>query len=520
MANLLPTGNHYTNSSTGVVVGPTAINAWSVLAIPAWKRGVQFLSDNLASFDFSVRQNDVPVTPPHPLQKILTRKPNNYQNAFILWQTAFSHMCTRGNGYLQIERSPSLQPKALNNLLPEDMCPIRVQYPDSSVEQFYLHRPTKQVLPSSEVIHLRFGISHDGMVGIDPVSLHERTFQRASTIDQFQTKYLMRGTNLRGVIKFPTGVTAEQVAEIQQTLSVYFNGVDAERDVLTLSDGAEFENVTLSPRDSELSLQESNVTKQVAQILGLHPYFLFDDPNGKYNGSVESAGEDVVRFTFRTMIEQIESELSLKLLSETEQDFGYTVELDPEALLRGDFKTLNDIAVSSVGAGLRTENEGRAMIGLPPDENPESDKLKRLGDTAGGIGTPPSPAEKANQSIPAPAQLPVPTQNGATAASTAFAALAPVIAAACERVDQKTDKAFQNHGKKPDQERTIWSNVFSAEQQKYAVEALRPVSEALVALGGTALDVDKVAERYASNIRKRAITGESVTLSSLLKELA
>jgi HK97 family phage portal protein len=510
VANLLPTGNYYTNYSNTMVVGPTPINPWSTLTISAWKRGVQFLSENLASFELSVCQNDNPVTPPHPLQKILRRKCNKYQNSFIMWQTLFGHMIHRGNGYLQVERGSNFQPIALNNLLPEDIAAVRVQFPDTSVEQFYVHTPTKQVLPGSDVIHLRFGVSHDGMIAMDPIALHERTMQRAATIEQFQTMYLARGTNIRGVISFPQSVTAEQVAEIQNTLKVYFNGADAQQDVLTLSDGAKFDNVTLSPKDSELSLQESNVTKQIAQILGLHPYFLFDDPNGKYNGSVESAGEDVVRFTFRVLIEQIESELTMKLLSETEQDLGYEIKLDPEELLRGDFKTLNDIAVTTTAAGLRSRNDGRAMIGLPPDKDPESDKLKTAGDTSvpGGVGTPPILAEKTNK--PAPA-LPAP--------ATAFAALTPLITAACERVDQKTEKAFGTHSKKPDQERTIWANVFSGEQQKFAADALRPVSEALVALGGAALDVDRAAERYASGIRKRAATGESVTLTSILKEM-
>src|SRR5206468_1433392 len=101
-----------------------------------------------------------------------------------------------------------------------------------------------------------------------------------------------------------------------------------------------------------------------------------------------------------------------------------------------------------------------------------------------------------------------------------YSALRPVIDAACDRVDQKTEKAFTNHQKKPDQERTIWVNVFSSEQQRYASEALTPISAALVAMGEAPLDVEKIADRYSAGMRRRvAVPAEVVTLKSLLAEV-
>jgi HK97 family phage portal protein len=516
MPNLVPVG--YSGSFyAGTVIPPLLVNSYSALTIPAFKRAVQFISENLASFGRSVHQNGSPAPSKHPLDKLLSRRPNNYQNAFTFWQTIFGHMAHRGNGYAQIERDGQFRPFALNNLLPEHICSIRYDHNDGrGVQQYYHHIPTGTILPGTDMIHLRFGISYDGMVGIDPICLHETTFQRAMSLDKFQTLYIQKGTVIRGSIEIPHGVSTEQVDEIKYRLRTYFRGADAEEDVLVLSDGAKLNNTTITPEESELSKQESAITKQIAQIMGVPPEFLYEQSEAKYNNNVEQAGQNVVRYTFRPIIEQVESELTLKLFSDVEQETGYSININPNALLRGSTVEQETLINSSVNAGMRTKNEGRSELGLPAVNDPNADKLKTLGDTA----APPSQTEKTNS--PAPTPTPPPpapsTENAAEAKKTVFDALAPVIDSACERVDTKSEKAFADFAKKPDHERTIWTNVFADSQEKYAVATLTPVSESIVALGGPALDMKKIAARYAASIRKRAITGEVITLRSLLSE--
>ena len=264
-------------------------------------------------------------------------------------------------------------------------------------------------------------------------------------------------------------------------------------------------------------------------------------------------GQDVVRYTFRPWIEQTEDELTTKLLSEAEQDDGYTVRINPDALLRGDTAAVNASATTTVNGGLRTRNEGRALLGLPPDPDPDSDKLKTLGDTSPPPGGPPAetmgrlktwdidaavgiveklrartvgaavatellvavgiPRDRAEVMV-ADAN---PADPDAGPPADAFAALAPVIAAACDRVDRKTERAFENATGKTGQERTIWGNVFAEDQQRYVVDTLAPVLETMKLMGITATpDVPKIAERYAAGIRKRVATGETQRLGDLL----
>jgi HK97 family phage portal protein len=322
-----------------------------------------------------------PTEETHPLEKLLERRPNGYQNPTTFWRTLFLHAIHAGNGYGRIERTGA-KPAAMHNLPPEDVWPFRYDAgKGAGVEQWYLFRPTKDVYPASDIIHLA-GVGWDGMCGLDPVWLHSGTFQRAATLDRYTTRYLQRGTVIRGAIQIPQGVSEEQVEQVVATIRTYFSGADAERDVIVLSEGATLNNATLSPQESQLVQQGVYNVKQIAQITGVPPQFLFEMSDVKYVNTVEQAGLDLVRYTFRPWMDQVEDELTAKLLTPAEQDQGYEVKLDPAALMRGDAKTTTDTAVAQVNAGLRTRNEGRAMLSLPADKDPDSDKLKTLGDTA------------------------------------------------------------------------------------------------------------------------------------------
>jgi HK97 family phage portal protein len=499
----------YDTNIQGSIVSPATINPYSILTIPAYWRAINFKANNLTSFPRSVRQNGIQLDQTHRLDRVLSRRPNNYQNPTSFWKTLFFHRAHYGNGFARIKR-PKIGTgvDSLHNLLPDDVVPFRYA-PDSSDptdwQQYYAVRSTQEILYDADVIHLS-ALSYDGMAALSPVWMFRETFQRALQQDRYLNRSLMRGTVMRGAIQIPAGATPEQQLEIVNLIRTYFSGADAERDVIVLSGGATLNNATLSMEQSQMIQQTTYTTKQISQITAVHPHFLFDDSEGKYNANVQQAGEDVVRFTFRPEIEDTEDELTLKLLPPAEQDQGFHVHIDPHALLRGDTETQTAVVLSKVTAGIITKNEGRADLGYARSEDPDADKLKTLGDTA-----PPKPDPQGGA-----------IKNSSDAADTRqlfTAAMKPLIEDACRRVDAKTDKAFQRKAEKPAEERTIWGNVFATEQESYAHECLRPVVTTIEQVTGEKIDLHRIAERYSAAVRKRAADGTAKTLSEIVIEV-
>jgi HK97 family phage portal protein len=175
-------------------------------------------------------------------------------------------------------------------------------------------------------------------------------------------------------------MTDEQMAQMRAVLRS-FRASDGEDDVLILTAGAELNNSTLTPRQTQLVEQTAASTKAIAQITGVPPEMLYELTEAKYNASIEQQGSFVVRFTFRPWITLAESELTLKLLTDAEQDAGYTIALNPDALLRGSTKEQMDVVATGRKAGIYTGNESREYLGLAKSDDPDADKLKTSGDT-------------------------------------------------------------------------------------------------------------------------------------------
>ena len=362
-------------------VPATPINFYSALSVPAYYRAVTFLSDNLASLPRSVTQDGTKPPTPHPLDKLLNRRPNGYQNSTMLWRTLFFHAAHYQNGYVRIERDPlTLRPVALHTLMSEGVLPFR--YDDGQgggPVQYFKDLKTGTIYLGDDVIHLA-ACSYDGMRGIDGTALHTGTLQQAATLDKFTTKYLMTGTNIRGSIEFQGELTKEKADQVRQQLREQFQGIDAQDDVILLGD-ATLKNATTSPQQSQLVEMMAMSTKKIAQVVGVPPEFLFDKSETKYTG-IEEAGQNVVRYTLRPWIEQIEDECSRKLLTDEEQDAGYRVYLDTNALTRGDRTAEVGNATKLKLAGIYTANDALKELGEPDSKDPEASRLKASGDTA------------------------------------------------------------------------------------------------------------------------------------------
>jgi HK97 family phage portal protein len=467
-------------------------NSFSVQQIPAYWRAIEFLSSNMASFPHDVHDGEAKATESHPLDKLLKRKSNSQQTSHAVLKCWYYHGEHFGNGYLYIRHDPiTANVIGLYNLMPVDVIPYRLVPENGSLFDstiWYWHGPSKSAFPAGDVLHYRPQVSYDGLVGYSPELMFSPIFTRAQMLEVYQTKYLRNGSMIRGSIEFPAGTTKEQAAEIINTVK-QFRASTGERDIIALFGGAKLTNTTISPVDSQLSEQDSNITKKIAQITGVPQRLLMDTSDTKYNAAeVEAIGQDVVRFCFRPRLELVEAELSTKLLTEDEQDSGLSIRLDTSALIRGDTAVEMTVATQGVAGGLLTKNEGRTQIGEPAVTDPSADKLLVPTHVA-TVENPGASEAETHSAEPAPDH---------------YEAFMPLLEDAAARVESKTDKALQTAAKKTEGERIPYTNALAESQGNYAVVSIAPIATAIKSITGKKLDIAKIGERYSAEIRRRA----------------
>jgi HK97 family phage portal protein len=499
---------------TELVYGRTSlpmlnVSSFTMLQIPSYARAMDFLSGNLASFPIVVYQHDVKIGEDHDLDPILSRRANQMQSAFAFWRQWYLDGENRGNGYAYIRRETPTSPviTGLYNLSPDDVTPFRLIPEGGDIfdaQLYYWHVPTKRPIPAADVLHYKPGLCYDGLVGYAPYQLFATTFQRAQALQIFMTKYTLKGSVVKASIEVPVGTSKDQQKEIVAAMR-QFRADEADKDLILLTGGATMKSQTGTSQQMQLIEQDEAITKKIAQITGVPQQFLMDSVDQKYNAaSVEALGQDVIRFCFRTRIENIEDVLTLALLSEDEIEAGYTIHLDTSALIRGDTAVEMTVATQGVAGGLLTRNEGRTQIGEQPVADPAADKLLVPSHVATESESPSQAESETHAAAPPQDQ---------------YEAFKPLIEAAAERVEAKATKALETAGKKPDAERITYTNVLAESQGSYAAESLAPIAETMKALGAATLDVSKIAERYSNEIRSRAAGNERKELIAIVGEV-
>ncbi|MBV8782222.1 MAG: phage portal protein, partial [Phycisphaerae bacterium] len=483
------------------------VNEYSVLSIPAFWSGVRFLSETLAGLPKSIFQivGQAPQRTFHPQNKLLSRRPNQYTTPFTVFETWHSHALIHGNGYLFVARDQRTNsPIGYYNLCPTAVMPFRYDN-----QQWYLvrggkdgqGRPQNLILPAADVLHLP-GLGFDGMVGFPVVWLMYESLELARNSQRFASRYLKRGTQLQGSVEIPGTATKEQIDLILDRLRRGHSGIESEYSFTVLTGGAKLNNNTIPPEQSQLLQSRNFAVSDMCRILRVPPHIVYEMKDAKW-GNIEQMSIEVVKYSLLPWVQKAEQELTLKLLTDAEQDAGYYVRYSVDALLRGDTTTQARNVLALVNGGVVTANEGRAALDLAPLPDPAASQLRI----------------PVNNPVP---QDNTPQDNGKPdappSASGEFAAFSPIIEDAVNRVEAKTAKAFANKSEKPKQELVIWCNVFAEEQAKYVADALRPVSQVIESATGATLAIERIAERYAASIRARGAGSAFKPLAQIIEE--
>lgn len=336
-------------------------------------RCVEVLSDSVAKLPIYVMDRTSRKKVEHPLNRVLSERPNEVQTPFVAKKLAEANRNCGGNGYLWIQRSP--QSLRCEQLIP---VPYELVTPwlDTGGRLWYtvLHPFTGEQMRVSrmDMVHL-MAYTHNGWQGISVLQRASEVIAAGRAAQQYNMNYYQNGGQPAGllytdadlsrvpdkVLEDGTRVSAKDI--VRGEWEKQYSGPANAGRVAVADNGLKYQPISISNRDAQFVEQSSLSVEDVARFFGV-PLYKLQAGKQSYSSNEQNAIEYVVS-TLHPIVSQWEEELSYKLLTVSERARGLEIRINMMAELRGDFtsrsnwyRTMRDTGVFSVNDILALED--------------------------------------------------------------------------------------------------------------------------------------------------------------------
>lgn len=342
------------------------VNRETVYGMPPVWRGVNLISSRIADLPIQILKSTSQgkeLDKSHPAYTLLSRKPNSETTIFDFTQTLMGHALLNGNGYSSILRNQLGEPIELFILNPEATWPFR----ENGLLRYKTTIGTEEIIiNASDMIHLK-GLSYDGMIGYSVIDILRDGFGVGMSAQRYGLKFFANDAGSKYVIELPHGLKDQEAIErFRLTWGSVHRGIDNSHRPALLENGAKVQAFSMDNEKSQFLQTREFELVNIANILGLPASYLGSAQNTSF-GSLEAENKSLLNNSLAGWLAKFEQELSDKLLREDEKrNDTHIILFNRRELERSDSKTEIEVLSKEVDTGLRTLNEAREALGLPP----------------------------------------------------------------------------------------------------------------------------------------------------------
>lgn len=346
------------------------------LAVSAVWACSSLLADTLAQLPVGVFQregDERKPLPDHPVSPLLNGPVNDAMGRRGLWKATEFARQLRGNGYCQVERDSN---GAVVGLWPLRADATHPKRSDNGALSYQTSVGAQSIeIAPADVIHIR-GLSHDGLVGVSPITAARHAITLAMHAERFGAKYFKNDARSGGFIIQPAVTNVRGARQQQQSLVSEQGGPERSHMPKILDPGVKFIPTTVSPEDSQFLGSRGFQIEEIARWFRV-PLVLIGhvEKTTSWGTGVEQLMIGFASWTVTPLAQSWEEELSLKLLTQKERDAGIYIRLDLRGLLRGDMAARAAFYGSAIDHGWMTPNEVRSREELNP--LPDGDRMEQ-----------------------------------------------------------------------------------------------------------------------------------------------
>lgn len=330
-------------------------------------RCIMLISETLASVPLHVyRRGDRGArerAAEHPAYSVLHDMANGIQTAFDFRLSLVTSILMHGNAYAEIERNGRGQ---VTGLRPIDPRTITIEKLRSGRLRYVETGAPARILLQDEVLHVRYRLAPDGIMGQSPIQLGRETFNLALSQQDAAAKQASKGFRPEGAVVFAQSINPSQKTDVLDKLRQKIERNDSTSGVLVLDGGADWKPFAFSSKDAEFLESRKLTALDVCRIFGVPPSAAGITDNATYSNIGEES-RALVQRCLAPMARRLEQAMNATLLTD-EGRKAFFIEHDLGGLLRGDMGARYEAYRIGRDGGWLSANEIRRLENLPEIE--------------------------------------------------------------------------------------------------------------------------------------------------------
>lgn len=364
-------------SASGAVVNwKTALDVSTVLAC------CRVIAEGVAQIPFRVYQETDAgrkVAKGHPLNLIISRRPNPWQTSFEFRETILFHTVLTNNAFVFVNRVGAA--REVRELIPIEPGRVEVkQLPDYSLEYRVRGESGQaQVFGQDAIWHIR-GPSWNSWIGVDAVRLAREAIGLAISLEKGHAEFHKNGAKTSGLYSVKEKLSPEKYA----LLRAWFDEEQAKTTAyrpLILDQDASYSPFTMTGVDAQHLETRKFQIEEICRGFRVMPIMVGASDKTATYASAEQMFLAHVIHTLAPWYERIEQSANVNLLSPRELGEGYYTKFTPNALMRGaatDRANFYRIALGTGSSkGFLTQNEVRDFEEIDRKDDPKADELQQ-----------------------------------------------------------------------------------------------------------------------------------------------
>jgi len=288
----------------------------------------------------------------HPLFRVLHRRPNPWQTSFEFRSLMQQRALTHGNAYARIIRTRRIGrgQSDVQYLVPMDPDKVSVRQRADWALEYDWTRPdgTKLTLQQSDVFHLRYGLSVDGLTGLSLVKQAAEAIGLAIQTDRAASRLFRNGMIVGGVMAVKGKLSDEAFNRLKAQMDEREGANQAHKWIIA-EEGLEAKPFSGTAKENERVETAKHQIEEIARPFGV-PRSLLGVDDTSWGSGIDVLGQFFVRYGLNPWFEAWQQAIERSLLTDDEAD-QYEAKFNEGALLRGSMADQADFFSKALGAG-------------------------------------------------------------------------------------------------------------------------------------------------------------------------